>query len=266
MDRYDILLRGFVHSSSLLICPVCGSETPSLKNRGICNICENVISMPKNELEGKDAELAEMLAEYESKIADGSVYDAIKAYDSIAEKHSSPSYMYMQGLNYVKASNSDIENIDYGLGGFMEENAARNDKAAESYRKAREYFADALANIEEAPDSIYAGFLSCLKLKDAKQAKLLLGKLNGNAYLYAYASVLFDSFMGNFDGVISKAERMMDERDYPITLFYYIALALFKKKKYAEAGEIAKELSGSISSPNLEALIGHIEKHMQSPD
>ncbi len=263
MDRYIALIKNFMHNSSLMICPVCGSETPAINGKGICAVCENAISMPKNELEGKDAELAEMLAYYRDKLP--SPYDAIEAYNAILEKYPSSRYIYMQGLNYIKASNSEIESIDYSLSGFMEENAAHNDKAIESYTKARESFANALASVDEAIDSIYAGFLSALKLKDAKQAKLLLDRLSADSYIYSYASVIFDSFTGNFDGVISKAEKMMDSKDYPITLFYYIALALFKKGRHAQALGIAKELGKSISSPNLEALIGYIKKQ-QSPD
>ncbi|MEM3260689.1 MAG: hypothetical protein QXI95_02545 [Candidatus Micrarchaeaceae archaeon] len=265
MADYVASLKKFVAAGKLLACPVCGAETISIGENGICSNCEMEISKTKKELEA-DAEAYEKLNSYMLFIGENDYGSAINAYEELAANRGLQ-YRYMQGLNYIKWSNYEASLVNYEGKGFIEDNAIHAEASIEHYSRARLIMHEVIAKAENEQGNAYVAFMASMQLRDAAQASFWLDRIESEngSFLHSYAEIAYKSLIGDFNGVLAKAEELAKSKSYPFTLYYYATLALFRLGKYKEAKNLAAEMNKHASMANLKKITGYIEKVLEKP-
>ena len=265
LNYIKVIEEGLRHSRSVM-CRTCGSHTPIYGNEGICYNCENLIVTERDSLIMGD-ELARMLDSYNKKIMDGDYADAISEYESLLKKYDMPQYLYMNGINYLKYSNYKVSQIRYDRAGFMEENSDYKKESIDLFSQARLFFNKTITAAKQslpekdiASDSaLYLIFLSYMKLDDFRGGEYYLKKLmNLNNFLSDYSEIIFDSAIENYDSILKKCDLMLKKGEFTFTLFYYVAFALFKKRRYKKAQNILAALSKIIPNSSIDTLLDEI--------
>lgn len=257
---------GLRHSRSVM-CRICGSHTPVYGDVGICYNCENLIFTNINTSIPQENELAEMLVSYNKKILEEDYANAISEYESLLKKYNMPQYLYMNGINYLKYSNYKISQIKYDRLGFMEENSDYKKESIDLFSQAGLFFNKTISTakqlLQEKDTALYGTlyliFLSYMKLDDLRGGNYYLEKLkNLNDFVFDYSEIIFDSAIENYDGVLKKSDLMIKKGEIPFTLFYYVAFALFKKRKYKNAQNLLAALHEIIPNSNIGTLLEEI--------
>jgi tetratricopeptide (TPR) repeat protein len=260
--RYMKLLKVVEDSGSMLMCTSCGVETLSLGSIGVCSNCESLIYTTRNSMAGTNPDLLNSLEVINKSVSDGDFELAIATYDSIGSQR--PSLLYAEALVYIKYSNREVSNINYGRKGFMEENAVHRSKASNLISKSKRLITKAISLATEemnsgtgSLDTVYALFLLQTKLGRLKSASGTLQVLNGmgNTYLNEYAGVVFSTSAKRYDDALKRADAMMVVNHLPLNTFYYASLALFKKGMLSESTALLERLQHLMSSTNVESLL-----------
>ncbi len=104
-----------------------------------------------------------------------------------------------------------------------------------------------------------------MSLKDVAQASLWLERIEeeNGSFLHDYADIAYRSLIGDFNGVLAKAEQAVKSESCPFTLYYYISLALFRMGRYKEADVLANEMKMHTDMPNLNRVAKYIEKALE---
>ncbi len=263
VSYYIKLLNAAVKSGRSLMCPFCGAYTISINNQGMCHICENTISADRAALMKTESELCTMLDDYNKQVSNSDFDAAIKTYDSILAKYPMPNYTYVKALTHIYYSNYELSKIKYELPGFMEENSVHREVASRMFSYAKLLLNKSIFDAEKAASGSqstygveYTMFLSAIKLGDLRVARSHLDKLrqSGNKYIAAYAEIVYDSNIGDFTALLRNADMALKSKDFAINIFYYIAYALFRLGRRADAAKLSKALSGIMTSSTINAL------------
>ncbi len=228
--------------------------------------------MQKNTL---DSELAQWLEQYNEFIEDENYPFAIEVYNQIINIYKTQEYLYVHGINYIKYSNFMIGRIRYNREGFMEENSAYKKASNEIYYNAKLFLYKSInlidlntnTNSDDMPNSIYVKLLAQIKLGDIRGAYDSIERItfSDNKYLTSYSNILFYDASDNVDMVIKTIDTMINEyNDYPITVFYYLAKALYKKRQWKNADRIIKSLSKLVYNKSIEHLSKNIDNMLKA--
>ncbi|MCL5423847.1 MAG: hypothetical protein M1385_02065 [Candidatus Marsarchaeota archaeon] len=226
--------------------------------------------MQKNAL---DSELSQWLEQYNEFIDDENYPSAINIYNQIVGIYKTQEYLYVHGINYIKYSNFMASRIRYDRSGFMEENSAYKKASNEIYYNARLFLYKSInlvnlnTNSEEIPDVIYVKLLAQIKLGDMRGANDSIERIAflNNKYLTNYSNILFYDASGEVNKTINAINAMIDEyNDYPITIFYYLAKSLYKKREWKNANEVIKLLSKLVYNKSIEHLSKNIENMLKA--
>ena len=270
---YAAMLDKIKGSLSPLMCEYCGVETLALGGICMCSNCEGIASENRSKIEGRDQALADSLESIREAIEANKYDEAIAAYDSIVKARSDPMMMYAEAIACIKQSNYEIEQISYMRPAFMEQNTVHRDKAAKLVSTAKKLLQRSISiangelkNGNKSPDIAYGRFLAQIKMENMRGAKSSMEELSrlGDDYAHRYAMMVFEANMERFDNVIKLAEALTGEKSFSINAYYYMGLALFKKKKFVEAKIVLEGLGKIIKSDNLESLIFEVSAQMTS--
>lgn len=264
---YAALLENSKKSCTMLMCEYCGTETPSIGSMCICSNCECLVTTGRAVLEKKDHLLLDALDRINASVSEDKYDDAVSVYTSLIAEKKLPMLMYAAAIMYMKYSNYEITKIGYMHSGFMEENTLHRDKAAKLVSSAKRLLTKSIS-ISNAEikgggsfDMIYGRFLAQIKMGSIKGAKNSMDMLEkaGNEYVYDYARMVFESRMEKYDSVMKSAEALMSNERFSVNAFYYIGLALFKKRRVKEARQVLQPLEGLLKSSNLDALLFEVD-------
>lgn len=266
VSHYLRMLGAAEKNSRSLMCQFCGAYTPAINNQGICHSCENVISSDRAALMKNSSDMCAILDSYNKQAASSDFDAALKTYDSLLEKYPAPNYTYAKALAYISYSNYELSKIRYDLPGFMEENSAHKETASHLFSSAKLllnkaiFDADKQAATQSGQQTTYGTcylmFLAAVKLDDIAAAKSYLGRLkaSGNAYLSAYAEIVFNSHIGDFNALLRSADSMLKGKDFPINIFYYLSYALFKLGRRADSEKLTGALEKVLGSNTISSL------------
>ena len=266
VSHYLRMLGAAENNSRSLMCQFCGAYTPAINNQGICHACENVISSDRAALMKNSSDMCAILDSYNKQVASSDFDTALKTYDSLLEKYPAPNYTYAKALAYISYSNYELSKIRYDLPGFMEENSVHKEAASHLFSSAKlllnkaifDAAKQAAAQSGQQPTygTSYMMLLAAVKLDDIAAAKSYLGRLkaSGNAYLFAYAEIVFDSHIGDFNALLRSADSMLKGKDFPINIFYYISYALFKLGRRADSEKLTGALEKVLGSNTISSL------------
>ncbi len=267
-NNYVSILGGSKKHLSLMMCGNCGVETPSIGGNCMCSNCESMVTHDRASLEKLDHALCGALVDISGSMSDRKYDDAITAYDKLIEDRKDPMLMYAEAIAYLKYSNNEITRIGYMKPGFMEDNTAHRDMAAKLASSAKRLLAKAirlanmeLSNAEGHANMLYCRFLAQVKMGNVKGALQSVKELekSGNEYAYNYARMVFESYMEKYEDAMKTADALTKEDSFSINAFYYIGLALFKKRRAKEAKQVLQGLNKILKNDNLEALILEID-------
>lgn len=264
---YTRMLENSKKSCTMLMCEYCGTETPSIGSMCMCSNCECLVTTGRTVLEKKDHLLLDALDRINASVGVDKYDDAISIYTGLIAEKRLPMLMYAAAITYTKYSNYEITKIGYMQPGFMEENTLHRDKAAKLVSSAKRLLTKSISvsNAEikggGSFDMIYGRFLAQMKMGSIKGAKNSVDMLEkaGNEYVYDYARMVFESRMEKYDNVMRSAETLMGNERFSVNAFYYIGLALFKKRKIKEARQVLQPLNGLLKSGNLDALLFEVD-------
>ena len=269
---YVSALDEFRKSAIMLICEYCGTQTPSAGDICLCFNCESMVITTRAILERRDHTLVDTLDSINKNINDMNYEAAVPLYEKLIADRKDPSLMYAAAILYLKYSNYEITQIGYAKIGFMEENTIHRDKGAKLASTAKKLLTKSIsvANAEIAKGNmplslVYNRFLAQIKMggvKGAKESIELLQK-TGNEYIYNYASMVFESRMEHYDNALKIADKLTDQKSFSVNAFYYIGLALFKKRKIKDAKMVLEELNVTLKNNNLEALLFEINAQLE---
>jgi tetratricopeptide (TPR) repeat protein len=265
---YSDMLDGIKNSSSLLMCEYCGTETASMGDKCMCSNCEELVTTNRASIEKKDHLLLDSLVKINDSIADQRYDDATAIYEKLIADRKDPLLMYAAAIAYFKHSNYEIMQISYMQPNFMEGNTLHRDKAASLVSTAKRHLFKAIdisnAEISKGNKSlnlVYNRFLAQIKLGNVRGAKDSIRMLEGlgNDYALAYSRMVFESAMERYDSVLEAAEALTKKDNFSINAFYYIGLALFKKRRAKDAKQLLQSLGKILKNGNLDALIFEVD-------
>ena len=268
MSGYIDALKGFSVSKRRAYCKHCGTTTPILYRRGICSNCELPIYAQQKST--KDTDLKQGLTQYESELESENYPAAINIYDQIISIYNHPSYLYVQGINYVKYSNFMLKLIRYDRDGFMDINASYKKASNELYYQAKLFFnkaifqADKEINKEHNDNELhYVSLLSYLKIGNLRGAQEMSEQLciANEDSLYTYSNVLIKYYLKD-SSIIQDVDIILKGEDYPITIFYYLSRTLFLKSKNKIALQIINQVEKYISNKSILALSKQITSYV----
>jgi tetratricopeptide (TPR) repeat protein len=264
-SHYLKFLAAAAKSGRVLMCPFCGAYTTSINNQGICHSCENIIALDRSALMKNESALCTMLDDYNKQLSAQDYEAALKAYDTVLAKYPTPNYMYVKALTYISYSNYELSKIRYDLPGFMEDNSVHRENSSRMFSSAKLLFNKAIYHANSATaqpsDSVtygseYIMFLSAIKLGDLASAKSHLDRIraSNNLYISAYAGVVLDSSLGNFEAVSHAADSMLKSNNFPVNILYYVAYAQFKLGRHGDAEKLTKALGSMFNNKTIASL------------
>src|SRR5271157_5478974 len=141
MFNYIKYLDVLAHTRLLeLTCPHCGSETKFIGGKdAFCNFCERYISAPDANFQ-KASGLEMPFTEVHSLIKQEQWYVAAKKVETLLKQNADPLLLYNSALFYLCFSTKKYYERDYGLHGFMEQNAKNIRESLDLTSKWKEYF------------------------------------------------------------------------------------------------------------------------------
>ena len=262
--QYIKTLKLAESASSPFTCEYCGAETSARGEVCMCSNCESMVVTTRVILEKRDHVLLNLLDSINKQVAESKYEDALASYEKLIAERKDPSMMYAAAVTYLKYSNHEVMQIGYTRPGFMEENAVYRNKAAQLVSSAKKLLAKSIsmANVEIAKGNkplnlVYNRFLAQIKMNSMKGAKHSIELLSqiGNEYVYDYAQMVFNAAMGKYDDAIKMADRLVTGKAFSVNAYYYIGLALFKKRHFRDAKTVLDALNGIIKSDNITMLI-----------
>lgn len=272
-EEYTRILRDIEKIASPFICEYCGTETSGRGAMCMCSNCESIVMTTRSILEKKDHVLLDSLNTINKDMADSKYGDALALYEKLIAERKEPQLMYAAAIAYLKYSNHEIMQIGYMRMGFMEENTMHRDKASKLVSSAKKLLARSIsiANAEIGKGNrplnlVYNRFLAQIKMNSIKGAKdsiEILSKI-GNEYVYNYAQMVFDASRGKYDDTIRIAEKLVGEKAFSVNAYYYIGLALFKKRRFKDANTVLSALNSIVKSSNLEILIFEVNAQIRN--
>lgn len=245
---YEELLESASRFGEPLMCLYCGAETLTLAGTGACMVCEARLIYKRRQIAGLYGELRNSLEEINSAILKSDYDTVLKEYAQILLRHKEPGFLYANALANVKFSNYKLSQIRYDREGFMEENIVLRNDAAKLIADAKLLLIKALDSMDlenQSADQLYLRFLCHVKLgsnRAASASVLSQLKAAGNQMLAAYATLVFEAELGNYDAVIRTAESLMGKDRLWINALFYVAYAMFKKQRIEESRSLAKLL------------------------
>ncbi len=262
VNKHIKVLKTIGASASNLMCQSCGLLTPAIGQLGVCHSCESTISMSRDGMVKRSPDLVAALDGINADIKANRYDDAIAAYEALIKKDQDPSLVYAEALVYTRRSNYEIAQISYDREGFMEENTEHRNNAAR-YAAASRLLLNKAASLcntalseNEAQGKRYTAFMAYVKLGDYKAARALLDAMaaEGDGYMHKYAAMVFCSATGRFDEMVMHAEELSKPSSFSINAFFYIALALLKRRERKQALRLLAALKEHIDSDAIEAL------------
>ncbi len=263
---YVSLLHDF--KGRRVMCEFCGTETASESDLCICSGCECLASSSREGLEAKDHELLGALDSIRKSTESKDFAAAAAAYDALTVSRKVVQLDYAAAVAYIRASNSELTEINYMKEGFMEDNPKHRVKSEKLMLSAKNLLARAIATAESemakgeaSTGSMYGRFLSMLKMdmgRGASQAAKELEK-SGNKFVSGYANMLLLSHKGDYRNLLASAEEFTRKGNFSTNAFYYVAYALFRLGKAKDAKAVMEALKGLMSNVNSEALLFEID-------
>lgn len=257
-------------SYTMLMCEYCGKETFALGDMAMCTRCESLVHLTRKVVQMKNPGLAGSLDMINGLADAGEHEKAAQVYEKLYSETNDPLLLYAEALLYTRYSNYETSMISYGRQGFMDENIALKDSSLKHTSASKKLLAKliyiARGNVDKNIISInilYSLFLAQLKFGDVRGAKYSLEMLRNlnNDYVHTYASMVFESAMGNYDNVIKNAEALLTQNSFSINAAYYLAFAYFKRGRIDDAKKLLNAAQRYLNSETVEALIQDIEEY-----
>jgi hypothetical protein len=250
-----------------LTCPHCGSDTKFIGGKdAFCNFCERYISAPDANFQ-KASGMELPFLEVHSLIKQDKWYDAAKKVDMLLKNNPDPLFLYNSALFYLCFSNKKYRERDYGLHGFMEQNAKNIRESLDLTSKWKEYFFKAIrrinVEIKSSPpvdqDLLFVKFMSEIKLGRLADSRKTLKMLHGSGAQslrdhYAFMVYLVETddkgAEVSLNGMLSRGE---------VNSFYYLVKYLAKHGKTDDAVKILKFVNSKANALMAQELFYRIE-------
>jgi tetratricopeptide (TPR) repeat protein len=265
---YIDLINRMAGQPRKLFCAYCGAQTVVTGQSGICSNCESIVYHTLDDIQASSPVIIGLLSRINALTEKGDYAGAAAEYDKlIAANKDDANLFYAAGLFYIKYSNYEVSKINYSLPGFMEQNSQQRHRANDLTSKARLmlnraiYISDAtVAKGTDQARQMYIRFLCSVKLNKLREAQGSIQKiksLNDEA-LAKYTELVLNLNAANYNYVIDHAKELLDDKTFYINAAFYLSVALFKKRMYRDSEIIANALKSSVTSNNVNELLGEI--------
>ena len=250
--------------SMSLRCAYCGTEIASYSAEAICPFCGALVNTTDEELKGHSTVYDLLLKRYDAFKAGG--FDSANAYsEEIINSEKKAESYYGAAVFYEAASDYFYNNTNYGIYGYMEENAANKVKAKEMLTKAKQYFYTALDmcndNLSNNFNYEYLKFTIELRLKrigDAKSSLDELSKSSGSQFAKDYAKLAFYVEAKQFKAAKEYLEKLPQYND--IWISYYAARVIAEMGDYTGSKRILEKILKVAYMPRAQALLHKVEE------
>jgi tetratricopeptide (TPR) repeat protein len=263
MKRLEILSKAY----RKLVCVYCGTKTAALRNQCMCSNCESIARYGSAALLDVDPMLASSLELINGALAEANYESAIAEYEKLYQYRKDPALLYAEALVYIKYSNSENAKISYDRPGFMEDNAAAVERSIGLASTAKTLLAKSIgssradmAEGNSSPNNLHALLLAQLKFGDLRGARDSMEAIEklGNALMYDYAVMLFETRMGNYGQVMERADAIIRSDEVLVNAFFYAGLAMFKLGRQSDAEKLLKAVGEVSDNSSIPALIEEI--------
>jgi hypothetical protein len=239
-------------------CRACGSMLFSMGKDDdiICTFCESYANQTDYSVDF-NPEIKDSILAMNKALMEGAWLDGVKFADAVAATNDQYG-LYGAATFYSAFSNHTYADVNYNLGGFMYENAAkRSDELKKNpynamalTSKSRGYFYRVLKVIEKTsdddPHTAYLEFITNIKLGRKAQAALAIDKIKATdttGMLINYAMMVY-------------AERTVDKKainyiikeidNGQVSAFYYLADHLKRERDFAMSKSLLTVLTNSL--------------------
>lgn len=251
-------------------CAYCAHAATSPDGKeAICDFCENYVNAAESEFTG-DAETKTVLLEVHDLIGKNQWDEAEKKITKLLDDTMDARLLYVCAAFYKYVSDYHYYAMDYGLRGFMHENADNVRESVELAAKSKAclYKALKVINIETSGnrllhvDLLYIKFMSYIKLNRLVEAKKTLNEMVGlknQDLLNAYAEMVYD-VESNSKNAIPSVMKLLARNE--VNAFYYLAKCLARTKRSKEAKAILEKALAKAGMPFSVPLMRSMETEM----
>lgn len=263
MDKqgYSKVLQKHVDSQAR--CRHCGSNIIFWQGEeSICSFCEAFFSPGERMEGGRLDSFSELQELYDSKKFD----DAIKKADSLALNNVDPHTLYGLGAIYAALSDIKYYGMDYGLQGFMEQNAVNSRSSLGLTAKSKEMFFKSIYLLgkevmdSDSSDLIYLRFMANIKLGRLVDAKKDLGLMNTKGLKGEYVRMVYAAETRD-KTAYEQINKFIKKGD--VNSVFYLAKHYADIKKLEEAKTILDKLVASERMPMAMPLLKRVEKILE---
>ena len=267
VKTYIKLLKGVEASSKIYVCPYCGSKTYSKTDQFFCSYCEGLIPSGR----AVPVESIQQASEINNLVRSSKFDLAFQKYESLADYSINPYFAYAEALAYIELSNYETSQINYTLNGFMEENIVHRNNSIAAFSKARLLLAKSIETakkeVQGGPETapyMHAMFLSYVRLGDFKAASSVLEKTKklGSTLVSEYESMVLENNIGEYDKTTEDSVKLLSADMLSVNAAYYLAYALFKKKREKDALAILNAFPGKDEVPAVGRLANEINNYL----
>ena len=270
----NINVKSYLHlaekaaAQERLECCYCGAENFSDKDLWICYNCELANYGVTRAIWMNNKILVGQVAQVNKLIGEDNFAGAATGYEEILGMLAEPEFLYSCALVHKRNSNHEISLIRYDRMGFMEENAAHKENAINESNRAALLLNRASLLLDgrfrggdRTPSSIFTFFMINIKLGNLKTARRAIDmlKLADNLYLFKYAQMVFNAELLKPEEAANASVELL-KAGPSVNALYYLGWALFKGRRYREAGEILTGIRKYIDTGNIDAMLQNIEK------
>ncbi len=241
-------------------CPYCGNIIITKDGSYFaCPFCE----MHSNEVQVSKQrdDIKSLLVSKNKFISSNAWDDAAKAVDQMLLLDPSPQMIFASAIFYESFSNHCWHDVDYSIGGYMEQNSINREKSWVLKSKSRTLL---YRDIKICGDEIKTGketdiafikFLAEMKVSKFAQAKDTLGIIMGSSTLSRandYACMSYYSQINDQKNAIKYIDSISTT---DLSAFYYLAKLLVKNRRNADACKILFRFVEKASMPKATELL-----------
>ena len=261
---YAKMLADLEASAAAYTCPYCGATTRSVTDAFFCSGCEGFVPSAK----ALSQEETKRASEIRALVKNNNFAQAEQAYESAGDYLSNPYLAYAEALACIAESNYEESQINYALGGFMEENTTHRRNSHAAFSKARLLFTKSIYSAKKSIEGgseivnyLHAMFMSYVRLDDLKAADSVLKKTQKlDTLVSEYESMVLDSSTGNYTSAAEHAEKLLSKEAFVVNAAYYLAHADFKMKRSKDSLSLLEAFPGKADNDTVLALINEIKK------
>jgi hypothetical protein len=247
-----------------MLCPYCYKESPSCSDIFVCANCELIsrssVAIRRDGRADIIMQLNQMESGGDSEGVEGKINELIQDGASLHD-------LYAAALFYKRLSNNRYLAVDYGRGGFMEENSDNRERSWMDLAKYKGLLYRVIWGCRYElktgynTDITYLEFTAEIALGQLEYAKTTLemmnakSKSNGDSDVVEYANSIYYSAVGDDATAIKNIDAVAPK--IPGVL-YYLAAMHVRRKRYGYALTLLTALREKTGSARAEELISRI--------